>query len=138
MKVNWQYEQYPNCVSFTAFGKKSSLVSGIKKSKEVIFLIQLHTKTSLDIQIMSGDKEIRDDLFAVAHIPQGAENFKYLKQSHCGIWDYKSTDRFYFKLTKKQGKRELCEYLFLILKELNLNMDEVTATLKISSNIELN
>ena len=76
MKVNWQYEQYPNCVSFTAFGKKSSLVSGIKKSKEVIFLIQLHTKTSLDIQIMSGDKEIRDDLFAVAHIPQGAENFK--------------------------------------------------------------
>lgn len=117
MNVNF-YKLPPHstiCISAGSVFKQDKLVQGIVKSKVINVSVTPHSKTSLDIEMTSGDTSI-DDSFVVALHKDG---FKFL---HCDeTYSYiagRIPERYYFKVTKKQGLNELVVYLKNVLYEL--------------------
>lgn len=102
------------CMRYEPF-KQDKLVQGIVKSKVINAFVMPHSKTSLYIKMASGDASI-DDSFVVALHKDG---FKFL---HCDE-TYNDlvgriSERYYFKITKKQGLNELVAYLKNVQYEL--------------------
>ena len=117
MNVNF-YKLPPHstiCISAGSVFKQDKLVQGIVKSKVINVSVTPHSKTSLDIEMTSGDTSV-DDSFVVALHKDG---FKFL---HCdATYSYlagRIPERYYFKVTKKQGLNELVAYLKNVLYEL--------------------
>lgn len=103
------------CMSAGSVFKQDKLAQGIVKSKVIKVFVMPHSKTSLDIEMASGDTSV-DDSFVVALHKDG---FKFL---HCDeTYSYLAgciPERYYFKVTKKQGLNELVAYLKNVLYEL--------------------
>lgn len=117
MKVNF-YKLPPYstvCMSAGSVYKQEKLVQGIIASKVINVFVTPHSKTSLDIEMSSGYTSV-DDSFVVA---LRKDNFKFL---HCSeTYSYlagRIPERYYFKVTKKQGLNELVAYLQSVLCEL--------------------
>lgn len=129
MNITWNLSKADGCnFSCYAFSSPQRLVKAIRESGTVDFFIQHETKTSLDIEISSPGSD--RDRFAIAHIPIGAEKFKFHEKTTYGVFDSKPCVRHHFKLTKTQGLTELKEYLTIVLKALvpeieNLNVNIV-------------
>ena len=127
MNYNWniKYSPCPPCiVSHYAHANINNMKRNIEESKTVYVSVRKRTKTTLDINLYHG----KDD-FAVAHIPAGAEKFKFVEAYFNGI--FSSSLNYYFRISKKQGLSELKEYLELVIAELNLSVD----TLNVEMNI---
>ena len=111
-------------VSHYAHADVLRMKQNIEQSKTVYISVKKRTKTTLDINLYHG----KDD-FAVAHIPAGAEKFKFVEAYFNGI--FSSSLNHYFRISKKQNLSELKEYLELVIAELNLSVD----TLNVDMNI---
>ena len=96
----------------------------IEENGKVFISVNRRTKTTLAINLFYGD-----DSFGVAHIPAGAEKFKFVEAYFDGI--FSSSLNHYFRISKKQNLSELKEYLELVIAELNLSVD----TLNVDMNI---
>lgn len=114
MNVNF-YKLNPHstiCMSAGSVFKQERLVQGIIASRVVNVFVIPHSKTALDIEISSGDNSV-DDSFVVALYEEG---FKFL---HCEeTYSYlagRISERYLFKVTKKQGRNELVAYLKRVL-----------------------
>lgn len=100
------------CMSAGSVFKQEKLVQGIMKSKIIHVFVMPHSKTSLDIEMASGDTSVNDSFVVALH----KDGFKFL---HCDeTYSYlagRIPERYYFKVTKKQGLNELVEYLKRVL-----------------------
>lgn len=127
MNYNWNIKHNPKppcVVSYYAYADINRMKQNIEESKTVYVSVRKRTKTTLDISLYHG----KDD-FAVAHIPAGAEKFKFVEAYFNGI--FSSSLNHYFRISKKQNLSELKEYLELVIAELNLSVD----TLNVDMNI---
>ena len=117
MNVNF-YKLNPHsaiCMRAGSVFKQERLVQGITASRVANVFITPHSKTAFDIEMSSGDNSV-DDSFVVALHKDG---FKFL---HCDE-TYNDLvgripERYYFKITKKQGLNELVAYLKNVQYEL--------------------
>lgn len=129
MEIIWNVKNSPKppcVVSHYLYGDVNRMKRNIAENGQVYFSVNRRTKTTLDICLFYDQ-----DSFAVAHIPAGAEKFKFVEASHYSFFDSASSTRSYFRISKKQGLPELKEYLELVLAELNLSID----TLNVDMNI---
>lgn len=129
MEIIWNVKNSPKppcVVSHYMYGDVNRMKRNIAVNGRAYFSVNRRTKTTLDICLFYGQ-----DSFAVAHIPAGAEKFKFVEASQYSFFDSASSTRFYFRISKKQGLSELKEYLELVLAELNLSID----TLNVDMNI---
>lgn len=114
MNVNF-YKLDPHstiCMSAGSVFKQERLVCGIVKSKVINVFVMPHSKTSLDIEMSSGDKSVDDSFVVALHV----EGFKFLHCSeHNSYIAGRIPERHYFKVTKKQGRYELVKYLKNVL-----------------------
>ena len=127
MDYNWNIKHSPKppcMVSHYAHADVLRMKQNIEQSKTVYISVRKRTKTTLDINLYHG----KDD-FTVAHIPAGAEKFKFVEAYFDGI--FSSSLNHYFRISKKQNLSELKEYLELVIAELNLSVD----TLNVDMNI---
>ena len=111
-------------VSHYAHADVLRMKQNIEQSKTVYISVRKRTKTTLDINLYHG----KDD-FAVAHIPAGAEKFKFVEAYFNGI--FSSSLNHYFRISKKQNMAALKYYLKQVLDELHLNIDTLTVNLRI-------
>lgn len=129
MNINWNVKSTGGLtICSYAFSDVRRLVNDIRESGTVDFVVRHDTKTSLDIEL-SCPKDDSRDCFAVAHIPPGAEKFKFHERRISNIFDGKVHVRKLFKLTKTQGLEELKEYLSLILQQLIPDQQDLSVNL---------
>ena len=129
MKYNWNIKhspQPPCVVSCYMHGDVNRMKRNIEQNGTAHISVRKRTKTTVDIDLWYDE-----DRFAVAHIPTGAEKFKFVEASQYSFFDCASSTRHYFRISKKQNLQELKEYLELVLGELNLSVD----TLNVEMNI---
>ena len=128
MIINWNTHHINSLlICHCSFASVTGLKDGIRESKTVDFLVRHSTKTSLDIEISSPGAPEHN--FTVAHIPPGAERFKFLRQTVRNIFDGSESVHERFKLTKTQGLPELKEYLSLVLAALVPDAGELDANI---------
>ena len=129
MKINWNIKHSPKppcVVSCYMHGSVARMKQNIEKAGRVNISVNKRTKTTLDIHLW-----FDEDSFAVAHIPAGAERFKFVEASQYSFFDDASETRCYFRISKKQNLPELKEYLELVLKELNLSLETLVVDMNI-------
>lgn len=127
MNVDWNIIHTGGLtISAYVFASVKNLVKGIRETGTADFVVRHHSKTTLDIEISYPGGE---DNFKVAHIPPGAEKFKFQKRTIRSIFDGSSHILHHFKLTKTQGFPELKEYLSVVLDNLALDMEELKVNL---------
>ena len=127
MNYIWSIKHSPKppcMVSYYAHGNIFRMKRNIEESKTVHVSVRRRTKTTLDINLHLGE-----DDFSVAHIPDGAEKFKFAEAYFDGVFD--SRLNYYFRISKKQNLPELKEYLELVIAEFKLSID----TLNVDMNI---
>lgn len=129
MDYNWniKYSPKPPCVvSHYLYGDVNRMKRNIEENGKVFISVNRRTKTTLAINLFYGD-----DSFGVAHIPAGAEKFKFVETSDYSFFSASSSTHQHFRISKKQGLSELKEYLELVMDELKLSVD----TLNVDMNI---
>ena len=129
MNITWNIKhspQPPCMVSHYMHSDIKRMKRNIEESGRAYVSINRRTKTTLDIQLWYDD-----DSFAVAHIPTGAEKFKFVEASQYSFFDSASETRYYFRISKKQNLPELKEYLSLVLGELKLSLSTLTVDMNI-------
>lgn len=129
MNINWniKYSPQPTCVvSRYVFANIQRMRRNIEGSGKVNVSVSRRTKTTLDIHFWY-DK----DSFAIAHIPAGAEKFKFVEASQYSFFDSSNSTRYYFRISKRQGLPELKEYISFVLGELNLSLDTLAVDMNI-------
>jgi len=141
MKINYQVEHFkPSdfyCESYSSGANVNRMRQDIRSCGVAVVLVGKRTKTTLNLTLYSNEGH-HEDSFGIAHIPSGAEKFKFVHTEQYNYLWGKTDIRDHFRLTKKQGLSELKEYLSLVLAELNLNMDELTVKIRIKDIPELN
>ena len=129
MDIIWNVKNSPKppyMVSSYMHGDINRMKRNISEHRRAYVSVSRRTKTTLDIRLFYDE-----DSFAVAHIPKGAEKFKFVEASQYSFFDSCSSIRSYFRISKKQGLPELKEYIEFVLAELNLSID----TLNVDMNI---
>ena len=116
----------PCMVSCYTHSSIERMKQNIEKNRKVNISVRRRTKTTIDISLW-----FDEDSFAVAHIPTGAERFKFVEASQYSFFDSASETRYYFRISKKQNLPELKEYLELVLKELNLSLETLVVDMNI-------
>ena len=129
MTITWNIKHYPKppcMVSCYTHSSIERMKQNIEKNRKVNISVRRHTKTTIDISLWFDEGS-----FAVAHIPTGAERFKFVEASQYSFFDSASETRYYFRISKKQNLPELKEYLELVLKELNLSLETLVVDMNI-------
>lgn len=98
------------------FSKLDKLIASINKCKEVVFFVQPETKTSLCITIYSAEQSC-NDCFVLGK----TGDFKFLERQHYSFFRGERITNHFFKVTKKQGYKELRDYLMQTLQSININ-----------------
>ncbi len=136
MEINWNIKHSPKppcMVSHYLHGDVARMKQNIEKAGRANISVRKRTKTTLDINLWFD----RDD-FGVAHIPAGAEKFKFVETTDYSFFDSRAHTHQYFRISKKQGLSALKEYLELVLKELNLSIETLVVDMNIIGVEELN
>ena len=137
MNINWTITHIKDkTVSYCMFSDVKRLVASIRSCGKVIFSVAKRTKTSLFIQVFSGETACADS-FAVAHIPKGAEDLKYVKASSYNPFSGERSERSYLRLSPKQGMPELKRYLSAVLEQMGLGVENLDVEVSISNVHEL-
>lgn len=137
MNINWNVTHAKdNSISYCMFSNLGHLTESIRACGKVIFSVRKHTKTTLFIEIFSGDRSC-PDLFAVCHVPKGAEDLKYHKASSYNPFDGVTRERHYLKVSAKQRLPELKRYLEAILEEILPGMESLETEIVIHGVPEL-
>lgn len=137
MNINWTITHIKDkTVSYCMFSDAKKLVASIRSCGKVIFSVMKRTKTSLFIQVFSGDASCPDS-FAVAHIPKGAEDLKYVKASSYNPFSGERSELSYLRLSPKQGMPELKRYLSAVLEQMGLAMESLDVEVTINNVPEL-
>lgn len=124
---NVQHAPQPQgMVSHVMFADVNRLKQNIESTGKVNVTVRGRTKTTVEIDLWHGE-----DCFTVAHIPNGAEMFKFVEVNESSFFDSGIHTRYYFRISKKQNLNELKEYLFLVIRQLDLKIDTVTADINI-------
>lgn len=129
MTITWNIKHSPKLpcmVSCYTHSNIERMKQNIEKNRKVNISVRRRTKTTIDISLW-----FDEDSFAVAHIPTGAERFKFVEASQYSVFDSASETRYYFRISKKQNLTELKEYLELVLKELNLSLETIVVDMNI-------
>lgn len=129
MEIKWNITHRPTMgtvVYSYMSGKVGALIDSINQTGVANITVEAHTKTSLNIEVWH--EEVR---FCVAHIPAGAERFKFVETSSYCYFDSRTHTRHYFRISKKQNMEALKHYLALVLGELGLKCDTLTVNLDI-------
>ena len=129
MTIIWNIKHSPKppcTVSCYMYGSIERMKQNIEKNRKVNISVRRRTKTTLDISLW-----FDDDSFAIAHIPAGAERFKFVESSDYSFFDGTRHEHQYFRISKKQSLPELKEYLELVLHELNLSLDTLVVDMNI-------
>lgn len=138
MRINWKtthlHGTSVSCIMFSDIARLSRSIRGCGRA---VFGISRHSKTSLDIDISSGDRSCHD-CFAVAHVPQGAEDLSFVTTSSYSFFDGERHERKHFRLSGKQGFPELKRYLAAVLEEMLPGMENIEAEIVINDIPELN
>lgn len=120
MNINWNIKYSPQptrMVSHYMFSNLNRMKQNIEKAGRVNISVTKRTKTTVEICMW-----FDEDSFTVAHIPNGAEKFKFVEASQYSFFDSANSVRYYFRISKKQNLPELKEYLELVLQQLNLSL----------------
>lgn len=137
MKIDWKTTHVSGAtVSRLLFSNLGRLTENIRNCGKVTFGISRHSKTSLDIDVSSGDPSCAD-AFAVAHVPKGTEDLSFVTTTSYSFLDGTRHVRKHFRLSKRQGLPELKRYLAAILEEMLPGMESVEAELFINDIPEL-
>ena len=84
MNITWNINHLPqqqNCVTCYAHSDIKRMKGNIEQSGSVNVSVKRRTKTTLDINI-----RYDEDRFSVAHIPAGAERFKFVESYFDGVF----------------------------------------------------
>ena len=128
MKIDWKIEylqKFPNVSSYM-YGSVDRMKQNIRTNKKVFVSVNRRTKTTVNIELFYDE-----DSFSVAHIPAGAERFKFVEATDYSFFSGRSETRHYFRISKKQGLSELKKYLELVLNELCLDLDNIQVEMRI-------
>ena len=137
MKIDWKITHIDcTTVSHLMFSNLARLTGNIRRCGKAVFGISRHSKTSLDIDVSSGDPSC-SDAFAVAHVPKGTEDLSFVTTTSYSFLDGTRHVRCHFRLSKRQGLPELKRYLSAILEEMLPGMESVEAELVINRIPEL-
>ena len=127
IKFNVKHSPKPPCsVSCYTHGDMRGMKWNIEKSGKVNVTVSSRTKTSINIEVW-----FDEDSFAVAHVPSGAERFKFVEAANHSVFSNNDELRYYFRIGKKQGLAELKEYLSLVLCELDFSLDTLVVDMNI-------
>ncbi len=137
MKIDWKITHI-NCttVSHLMFSNLGRLTGNIRRCGKAVFGISRHSKTSLDIDVSSGDPSC-SDAFAVAHVPKGTEDLSFVTTTNYSFLDGTNHTRKHYRLSKKQGLPELKRYLTAVLEEMLPGMKNLEVELVINDIPEL-
>lgn len=136
MEIQFNIKHTPNppcMVSHLMYGNVNRMKQNIERTGKANISVRRRTKTTLDINLW-----FDEDDFCVAHIPAGAEKFKFVETTEYNFFDSHAHTHHYFRISKKQNLPELKEYLELVLKELNLSVETIEVYMNIIGVEELN
>ncbi len=125
MVINWNLNTISYlCRHCSAFSNVDKLLSDIRESKTVNFFVCHETKTSLNVEISNDIHP--ENTFSVGYIPPGAEKYSFHKRNLYQIFEDKSSSRYFFKISNKQGLDEFKDYLALILSHVVPSLESIT------------
>lgn len=137
MNITWKITHAGGpFASVILFSNLRRLRESIRSTGKAVFSVSRHSRTSLSIEIGSSDPSCHD-VFAVAHIPKGADGLSFVKQCTTSFFDGERHERHYLRLSMKQGLPELKRYLAAVLAEVVPGMEDVEAELVIHDIPEL-
>lgn len=117
MQINWKVKhEEKNSLSYIIYSDPRRLAESIRRCGKAVFIVEHNTKTTLRIQIFSGENDCLDS-FLVAHIPKGAEDLKYHTTTSHSYFHGMQTHS-HLKLTKTQRLPELKRYIGAVLEQL--------------------
>lgn len=110
MKINFKFEKFPQVWQVKYGNNKEQLKTNIIENKKVYITAFKNTTKTVYSSIFYDE-----DYFNINLIPKGCEKLKFLTQTTRNIRGFiKKVD--YFKLLKKQGKKE---YKYFITQAIN-------------------
>lgn len=137
MKIDWKTTHVSGTsASVLLFSNLERLTDNIRRCGKVVFGISRHSKTSLDIDVSSGDRSCADT-FAVAYVPKGTEDLSFVTTTSYSYLDGTHHVRSHFRLSKRQGLPELKRYLTAVLEDMLPDMESVEVELVINNIPEL-
>ena len=129
MNINWTIKQEKGkTVAYCMFSDVKRLVASIRSCGKAVFSVSKRTKSSLFIQVFSGETACADS-FTVAHVPKGAEDLKYVKATSYSPFTGEHSERCYLRLSQKQGLPEVKRYLTAVLDQLGLGLETLDVEL---------
>lgn len=131
MKINFTYESFPTTWQVKYGNDKEQLRENILKHKKV-YIIALNKSNIVYTQIF-----FNEDCFNITEIPYTCKNMKFLTRLEMNSQGL-AFHRSYFKLLKKQGKKEYEKYIIENIKAFILEIEEQINELNITvyTNIE--
>lgn len=137
MDITWTFSRSKwRTLCFTSGFKMDYLIEGIKNSETMQVLAYRHTKTSLGFDLASGDP----DKPGMIGCQLNDKKHKFLKKpAHTNGLGFRVPDRYYFKVTKKQGIEELKAYLtYIITDVLRIDLEKLDVQVDFHDTAQMN
>ena len=131
MKINFIYKSFPTTWTVKYGNDKEQLRENILKHKKV-YITALNKSNIVYSQLF-----FNEDCFSITEVPYTCKNMKFLTRLVMNSRGF-PFHRSYFKLLKKQGKKEYEKYIIENIKAFILDIEEQINELNITvyTNIE--
>jgi hypothetical protein len=130
LKVNVQFIEQPQSISFIIFQNESSLIDAIKNGEKPKIEVSLKTKTRVSLGILGGNGRWG--------INRPSDRFKTHEETTISYATYKEITQNYFVLSKKQNFPALIEYIKdCVANAIGHLIDDEEITVSVYANMDL-
>lgn len=137
MEITWNFSRskwFTLCCKggFT----KNHLVESVKSSGTLKVFVRKHTKTSLGFDLASGDPD--QPYMLRCQLNDNKHKF-LITPEHTNGLGFRVPDKYYFKVTKKQGAEELKNYLtYIITDVLRIDIEKLNVQVTFHDTAQMN
>ena len=105
----------PTTRSFIMFADVSQRI--IREEKRMIVDVKNHTKTTVRLSLIGKDENGQDATNGLNLIPEASNVFSFHTKTEWNYGTGRQVTKNYFKITKKQGYKELIQHIANIIRE---------------------